>query len=110
MLEALEGVIAARKRDPSPKSYTSRLLEAGADGIGAKVAEEADELVRAARDETEARVAAEAADLVYHVLVLLASRGVPLAAVEDELGRRFGISGLEEKAARSRPQDAGSKP
>lgn len=109
MLEALEGVIAARKREPSAKSYTSRLLEAGVDGIGAKVTEEADELVRAARAEADARVASEAADLVYHVLVLLTSRGVPLAAVEDELGRRFGISGLEEKAARGQPQDTGSK-
>ena len=109
MLEALEGVIAVRKREPSSKSYTSRLLEGGIDGIGAKVTEEADELVRAARDEADARVASETADLIYHVLVLLASRGVPLAAVEDELGRRFGISGLEEKAARGTPQDAGSK-
>jgi len=68
---------------------------------GAKVNEEAGELVVAADRETDDRVVSEAADLVYHMLVLLACRGVELSQVEDELARRFGISGLDEKAARS---------
>jgi phosphoribosyl-ATP pyrophosphohydrolase len=50
---------------------------------------------------------AEAADLVYHTLVLLACRDVPLGRVEDELARRFGVSGLEEKAARGRGTERG---
>ncbi|MCE9629749.1 MAG: phosphoribosyl-ATP diphosphatase [Planctomycetia bacterium] len=104
VLETLEGVIASRKRDPSVRSYTTKLLAGGPEAAGAKVVEEAAELVEAARGETDDRVVCEAADLLYHTLVLLACRNVPLARVEDELARRFGVSGLEEKAAR---QDGG---
>ena len=100
-LEDLERVVAARKGDPSARSYTSRLLAGGVPAIGAKVTEEAGELVAAADHETDDRVVSEAADLVYHMLVLLACRGVALSQVEDELARRFGISGLDEKAART---------
>ena len=100
-LEELERVVAARKGDPSARSYTSRLLAGGVPAIGAKVTEEAGELVAAADHETDERVVSEAADLVYHMLVLLACRGVGLSQVEDELARRFGISGLDEKAART---------
>jgi len=100
-LEDLERVVAARKGDPSARSYTSRLLAGGVPAIGAKVTEEAGELVVAAAGETDERVVSEAADLVYHMLVLLACRGVGLSQVEDELARRFGISGLDEKAART---------
>lgn len=76
------------------------LLTGGVAAIGAKVTEEAGELVQAAAAESRDRVVSEAADLLYHTLVLLVSRDVPLADVELELGRRFGVSGLEEKAAR----------
>jgi len=100
-LENLEQVVAARKGDPSARSYTSRLLAGGVPAIGAKVTEEAGELVAAADHETDQRVVSEAADLIYHMLVLLACRGVGLTQVEDELARRFGISGLDEKAART---------
>ena len=100
-LENLEQVVAARKGDPSARSYTSRLLAGGVPAIGAKVTEEAGELVVAAGGETDERVVSEAADLVYHMLVLLACRGVGLSQVEDELARRFGISGLDEKASRT---------
>ena len=100
-LEELERVVATRKGDPSARSYTSRLLAGGVPSIGAKVTEEAGELVAAADHETDDRVVSEAADLVYHMLVLLACRGVGLSQVEDELARRFGISGLDEKAART---------
>ncbi len=100
-LENLERVVAARKGDPSARSYTSRLLSGGVPAIGAKVTEEAAELVAAAAAETDDRVLSEAADLVYHMLVLLACRDLGFARVEDELARRFGISGLDEKAART---------
>ena len=100
-LEELERVVTARKDDPSARSYTSRLLAGGVPAVGAKVTEEAGELVAAADHETDDRVVSEAADLVYHMLVLLACRGVGLSQVEDELARRFGISGLDEKAART---------
>ena len=102
VLEALERVVAARKGDAPEKSYTARLLAGGVPRIGAKVTEEAGELVQAAAAESAERVVAEAADLLYHTLVLLTDRDLSLAAVEAELGRRFGVSGLAEKAARSR--------
>ena len=76
---------------------------------GAKVAEEAEELVRAACGEADDRVVSEAADLVYHALVLLACRDLTLARVEDELARRFGVSGLDEKAARTAAGGGGSR-
>jgi phosphoribosyl-ATP pyrophosphohydrolase len=100
VLGALERVVASRKGDPPEKSYTAKLLAGGVPRIGGKVTEEAEELVRAAADEPDDRVVAEAADLLYHTLVLLAARDLSLAAVEGELARRFGVSGLEEKAAR----------
>lgn len=99
-LEALERVIASRKGGDADRSYTSRLLAGGVAKISEKVTEEAGELVQAAAAETDDRVVAEAADLFYHTLVLLAARDVPLARVEDELARRFGVSGLDEKASR----------
>ena len=101
VLEALEQVIATRKQGDASRSYTATLLAGGPAAAGAKVTEEAAELVRAAGDEADERVVAEAADLVYHTLVLLACRDIPLARVEDELARRFGVSGLAEKAART---------
>lgn len=100
VLQALEGVIASRRGEPADRSYTSRLLAGGVGATGAKVTEEADELVRAATGESDERVIAEAADLVYHVLVLLACRGLSLDDVAAELARRFGTSGLVEKASR----------
>lgn len=105
-LERLEGVVVSRKSDPPERSYTSRLLAGGVPAIGGKVTEEAGELVAAADHETDDRVVSEAADLVYHMLVLLACRDVPFGLVEAELARRFGVSGLDEKAARaSGPQE-----
>ena len=101
VLAALEQVIAARKGGDTGRSYTATLLAGGPAAAGAKVTEEADELVRAAGAEADERVVAEAADLVYHMLVLLACRDVSLARVEDELARRFGVSGLAEKASRT---------
>ena len=65
-----------------------KLLDGGVGACAQKVGEEAVELVRAALSESDERVAEEAADLVYHLYVLLASRGVDLTAVEDELARR----------------------
>jgi len=101
VLEALEQVIADRKGGDPSRSYTARLLAGGVAAAGAKVAEESGELVRAAAAEADDRVVAEAADLLYHTLVLLACRDIRLASIEDELARRFGVSGLVEKAARA---------
>lgn len=102
-LHRLMEVIQQRREAPSPNSYTCRLFEAGIAGIGDKVTEEAAEVVEAAAepgDQGRAHTIREAADLVYHLLVLLAARDAQLQDVEAELARRFGISGMEEKAAR----------
>ncbi len=104
VLEELEREIGSRKRakdDPKP-SYTRTLLNDGPQKIGAKLREEADELARAVDHEDAGRVASEAADVLYHLLVGLAARDVPLRAVLEELVRRRGQSGIEEKAGRSR--------
>jgi phosphoribosyl-ATP pyrophosphohydrolase/phosphoribosyl-AMP cyclohydrolase len=100
-LPRLWSELEARKQAPPGSSYTRTLLDAGAPKIGAKIREEADELARAIADESDARVVSEAADELYHVLVGLLSRGVDLRAVETELARRFGMSGLAEKASRA---------
>lgn len=102
-LSVLESTILERQANPSESSYTSKLLSGGVEKIGGKVLEEAAELVEAAGEPAEEgrqHTIYEAGDLLYHTLVLLASRGVRLEEVESELARRFGASGLEEKASR----------
>jgi phosphoribosyl-ATP pyrophosphohydrolase len=93
------------RRDlPSERSYTRTLLDGGVTTIGTKILEEAAELVDAASpgcDYDKTRVVHEAADLIYHLFVLLASQSIELTDVEAELHRRFGMSGLDEKASRT---------
>ncbi len=103
-IDQLEATIASRKSEAeAASSYTARLLAGGVDKIGEKVIEEAAEVVEAAGEPGEVgrqHTIAEAGDVLYHLLVLLAARGIALAEVEQELARRFGMSGLEEKALR----------
>jgi phosphoribosyl-AMP cyclohydrolase / phosphoribosyl-ATP pyrophosphohydrolase len=80
--------ISERAVERPAGSYTAGLLDAGVGTCARKVGEEAVELSVAALDETDERVVEEAADLVYHLYVLLAARGIDLASVEDELSRR----------------------
>jgi phosphoribosyl-ATP pyrophosphohydrolase/phosphoribosyl-AMP cyclohydrolase len=98
----LEREIESRKGSTAAKSYTKSLLDAGASKIGDKVREEASEFAAAIGSETDDRVASEAADVVYHLLVGLASRGVTLRKVIDVLATRAGTSGHAEKASRGR--------
>ena len=88
VLLELERVVHERRRDPSPGSYTAALLAADPSRLHEKVFEEASEVVRAAREEGPERLADEAADLVYHLSVLLAREGVGWAAVLDRLAAR----------------------
>jgi phosphoribosyl-ATP pyrophosphohydrolase/phosphoribosyl-AMP cyclohydrolase len=88
LLSRLAGVIASRAAERPEGSYTARLLDAGIPKVSQKVGEEAVELVVAANAQDDARVAAESADLLYHLLVLLKARGVPLDAVLRELENR----------------------
>ncbi len=101
-LSDLEREIASRKSSDAGKSYTKSLLEGGAAKIGGKLREEADELARAIDGETDERVASEAADVLYHVMVGLAARDVSLRDVLAELARRRGTSGHAEKASRTK--------
>ena len=87
VLPVLERTIAERARTRPGGSYTAKLL-ADPERIGEKVMEEAEELARAAREESDERVQEEAADLIYHLLVLLASRGRVLAGVAQALDER----------------------
>jgi phosphoribosyl-ATP pyrophosphohydrolase len=103
VLARLMATIEDRKARPAAKSYTSQLLSGGLPAIGPKITEEAAEAVEAASEPGEdgrQHLVREAADLVYHLLVLLAHREAGIADVEAELARRFGMSGLEEKASR----------
>lgn len=103
-LDRLESIIADRAANPSEASYTAKLLADGVDAIGVKIIEEAAELVEAASEPEaggRAHFIHEAADLTYHLLVLLRHREVGLGEVEQELAGRFGMSGLEEKASRT---------
>jgi phosphoribosyl-ATP pyrophosphohydrolase/phosphoribosyl-AMP cyclohydrolase len=88
VLSRLEAVIAERQRTMAERSYTASLLRDGVEGIGAKITEEAEEVVRAARGESDERVEEEAADVLYHLLVLLAHRRISLTRVLDVLARR----------------------
>jgi len=92
--------LRARLSQEERFSYTRSLLEAGVGKIGAKIREEAAETVRALESEADERVVSEAADLLYHLYVALLARGLAPHAGDAELARRFGTSGLEEKASR----------
>lgn len=88
VLSELFSTILERQRCPSPQSYTARLLSAGQDEILKKVDEEAGEVIAAAKAEGDERLLCEIADLTYHLLVLLAARGLRPADVAEELRRR----------------------
>ncbi|EKS30190.1 phosphoribosyl-ATP diphosphatase [Afipia felis] len=98
----LVGIIDARAASSGEVSYTRKLLDKGPEHCAKKLGEEAIEVVIAAVESDGARehVIAESADLIFHLLVLLKSRGVALSEVEAELARRTQMSGLEEKASR----------
>lgn len=100
ILDRLYKVVVARK-DASPESsYTAKLFDKGLDTILKKLGEEATETVIAGKGGTDHELTHEAADLCYHLMVLLAARGIEVSELWKELEHRFGISGIEEKASR----------
>jgi phosphoribosyl-ATP pyrophosphohydrolase/phosphoribosyl-AMP cyclohydrolase len=108
VLARLFAVVLARKgghgaTQAEGRSYVRELLASGTAKVESKLREEADELARALASETKARVAAEAADLLFHTLVALVARDVELREVTAVLAGRHGTSGLDEKAARKGP-------
>lgn len=102
-LEKLALVLEARKSAEPDSSYVAKLYSKGLDAILKKIGEEATETVMAAKDGVPEKVIYETADLWFHTLVLLKHMDLEPQQVLDELERRFGLSGLEEKANRSKP-------
>src|ERR1700683_1327523 len=98
----LAATIDARAASGGEASYTRKLLDKGSEHCAKKMGEEAVETVIAAIGDDRNHLIAESADLLFHLLVLLKSRGITLKEVEAALAQRTGMSGLEEKAARKR--------
>ena len=102
-LDALYAVIAGRRGADADASYVAGMLAAGRPAIARKLGEEAVETVVAALGDDRAALVAESADLLFHLLILLADAGITPDEVAAELARRRGVSGLDEKAARGTP-------
>ena len=107
VLAELMSVIEDRKSNPPARSYTTSLFAAGVEKIGSKILEEAQEVVEAAQECDQAKTQVgrdhlvhEAADLIYHLFVMLGHQDISLDDVCTKLADRFGVSGLDEKAAR----------
>ncbi len=100
-LRRLEQIIAERSSASPDTSYVAKLNAKGPGTIAQKVGEEAVETVIAALSGDKGELVSESADLLFHLLVLLQSKGVALDDVLAELDRREGVSGLDEKASRS---------
>ncbi len=105
VLEQLAQTIEARKHADPASSYVARLYTQGLDAILKKIGEEATETVLAAKNGVPEELIHEVADLWFHTLVLIAHQGLQPSAVLAELERRFGTSGIAEKAARQTPAE-----
>ena len=99
-LERLSNILEERKQADPDTSYVAKLYAKGLDAILKKIGEEATETVMAAKDGAPDKIVYEIADLWFHTLVLLSQQGLRADAVLNELHRRLGLSGLEEKARR----------
>lgn len=100
ILKRLTETLAARKTASPDSSYVAKLHAKGLDAILKKIGEEATETVMAAKDGQSEKIIYEVADLWFHTLVLLSHQGLTVQDVLDELARREGVSGIEEKASR----------
>ncbi len=101
-LKQLDQVLQQRKQEDPSSSYVASLYHKGLDTILKKIGEEATETVIAAKSDDKQQVIYETADLWFHTLVLLAQQGLSSDDVLKELERRFGLSGLDEKASRNK--------
>lgn len=103
IIQAVYQVILDRKAHPAESSYTASLMQKGIDKILKKVGEEATEVVIAAKGGKRDEIVYETTDLIFHLLVMLGYHDIPPEDIYNELRRRFGTSGIEEKAARVVP-------
>lgn len=102
ILQQLEKVLEERKDADPDSSYVAKLYSKGLDAILKKIGEEATETVMAAKDGNKEQVIYETADLWFHTLVMLSQQGLSHEDVLNELARRFGVSGIDEKASRTK--------
>jgi len=102
IFKQLEEILEQRKDADADKSYVSSLYQKGTDEILKKIGEESAEVIMATKDDDENKIIYEVADLWFHTMVLLRHKNIKMDKIEQELSRRFGLSGLEEKANRSK--------
>ena len=102
ILQAIEKILEDRKSSSKDNSYVASLYNQGTNKILEKISEESEEVIMAAKNEGKEEIIHEVADLWFHSLVLLRHKNISIEEIESELAKRFGISGLEEKASRSR--------
>ena len=102
ILQQLTEVLEQRKGADPESSYVAKLYSKGLDSILKKIGEEATETVMAAKDGVKDKIIYETADLWFHTLVMLSQQGLSAEDVLNEMARRFGLSGLEEKAGRDK--------
>jgi phosphoribosyl-ATP pyrophosphohydrolase len=105
ILKNLTATLEARKQASPESSYVAKLFSKGEDAILKKVGEEATEVILASKSGDKAHLVYETADLWFHCMVLLAQHGLSADDVLNELARREGMSGIEEKAARKNGQE-----
>lgn len=101
ILEQLDDVVAERRSQDPKVSYVASLFDKGLEKIQKKVNEESLEAILAAEQDDQQALVSEVADLWFHTIVLLAYKGASVNDVMQELERRFGVSGIEEKASRA---------
>ncbi len=102
VVDTLYHTILEKKNDDPTKSYTAKLLNEKQNSLLKKIVEEAGELTFAVKDDNTQEIIYESADLLYHCLVALASKNISPDRVKQELARRFGMSGIEEKNSRNK--------
>ena len=100
ILNQLYKLLQKRKKELPENSYTAKLFKGGVDRIAKKIGEEASEVIIALKNNSQSETIYEAADLIFHLLIGLTEKDIPPEAVLEELKRRFGISGVEEKKTR----------
>ena len=102
ILHRLSETLASRRHADPETSYTAKLFANGPDSILKKIGEESAELIMAAKDGKRLNIVWESTDLIFHVLVLLAFYGMSIEDVSQEMRRREGVSGIDEKKARTK--------
>ncbi len=102
ILKQLEDILEQRKSTDADSSYVASLYEKGTDEILKKIGEESAEVIMATKDDDKDKIIYEVADLWFHTLVLLCHKDIKMDKIEAELSRRFGLSGLTEKANRNK--------